>query len=168
MKFGFQEDAGCTEASFTVLETIYHMLEHSRKIFSCFLYCCKTFNTVSTDGLLYNLLSEFGIRGMMWLVARDLYTNFKAQVFYEGPLFRKIDVSQGTGQGGILALFMHNMSFIGLLNVLSNHCYAILINGSCASSPSLTDDISVLLFHPCILSQNIHEYLQLLQYQLEV
>ena len=43
----------------------------------------------------------------MWLAIRDLYTNVKSQVFYEGSLSKKIDVSQGTGQGRILAPFMY-------------------------------------------------------------
>ena len=37
MQFGFQEVVGCTEALFTVLETINHMLERGSKVFSCFL-----------------------------------------------------------------------------------------------------------------------------------
>ena len=38
MQFGSQEGVGSTEASFTVLETINHMLESSSKVFNCFLY----------------------------------------------------------------------------------------------------------------------------------
>ena len=48
--------------------------------------------------------------------------------FYEDSLSRKIDVSQDTGQGRILAPFMYKVYVNELLNVLSNHCYAILIN----------------------------------------
>ena len=46
MQFGFQEGVGCNEASFTILETINHMLEHGSKIFSCFLDVRKAFDTV--------------------------------------------------------------------------------------------------------------------------
>ena len=37
LQFGFCDWPGCTEASFTVLETINHMLEEGSKVFSCFL-----------------------------------------------------------------------------------------------------------------------------------
>ena len=57
------------------------------------------------------------------------YTNVKAQVLYAGSLSRKIDVSQGTGQGQILAPFMYKVYVSGLLCMLTNHCYAIFING---------------------------------------
>ena len=47
-QFGFQEGVGCTKASFTILETINHMLEDGSKIFSCFLDVPKAFHTVQT------------------------------------------------------------------------------------------------------------------------
>ena len=99
----------CTEASFTILESINHMLERSSEIFGCFLDVRKTFDTVWIDGLLFKLFSEFGIKGRMWLVIRNLYTGVKAQVLYSGSLSRKFDILQGTGQGRIPAPFMYKV-----------------------------------------------------------
>ena len=75
MQFGFQEGVGCNEASFTILETINHMLEGDSKIFSCFLDVRKAL--------------DLGIRGRMWLALRDLYTNVKAQVFLRGVIVQE-------------------------------------------------------------------------------
>ena len=61
MQFGFQEGIGCIEASFTILETINHMLERGCKIFSCFLDVRKAFDTVWSDGLLCKLFIESGV-----------------------------------------------------------------------------------------------------------
>ena len=97
MQFGFHERVFCTEASFTILEIINHMLERGSKVLSCFLDVRKTFDTVWTDGILYKLFPELSIGGRMWKVMKDLYTNVKVQVFYAGSLSRKINVSQGTG-----------------------------------------------------------------------
>ena len=72
----------------------------------------------------------------------------KHKFFYEGSLSRKINLSQGAGQGRILAPFMYKVYVNGLLNVLSNHCYAIFINGSRIPSPLFADDISLLTLHP--------------------
>ena len=55
MQFGFTEGVGCTEASFTILESINHMLERGNKVFSCFLDIRKAFDTVWIDGLLFKL-----------------------------------------------------------------------------------------------------------------
>ena len=116
-QFGFQEGVGCTELSFTtVLETINHMLEHGGKVFSCFLDVPNAFDTVWIDGILYKLFSGLGIGGRMCWVIKDLYTDVKAQVLYVGSLFRKINVSQGTGQDLFLAPFMYKV----YVNVYAN------------------------------------------------
>ena len=57
MQFGFKEGVGCTEASFTILESINHMLERGSKVFGCFLDVRKAFDTVWIDGLLFKLFS---------------------------------------------------------------------------------------------------------------
>ena len=121
MEFGFQEGVGCTEASFIITETINHKLEHDSKNFSCFLNVRKAFETVWIDGLLYKHFLQLEIKGRMWLAIRDL------------------------------APFMYKMYANGLLTVLSNHCYAILIDGFAVPSPSFADDISLLMLHPYFL-----------------
>ena len=108
---------GCTEASFTILETINHMLERGSKDFSCFLDVRKAFDTVWIDGILYKLFSELGIRGRMWKVIKNLYTNVK--ILYAESLSRKNYVSQVTGQGRILAPFMYKVYVNGLLCVIA-------------------------------------------------
>ena len=105
---------------------------------------------MTQSGLMAFFTNYFRI-GRMWLASRDLYTNVKAQVFYEGSLSRKINLSQGTGQGRVLAPFMYKVYVNGLLNVLSNHCYAIFINGLRIPSLSFADDMSLLTLHPSFL-----------------
>ena len=43
MQFGFKEGVGCTEASFTILESINHMLERGSKVFWVFSRRSKSF-----------------------------------------------------------------------------------------------------------------------------
>ena len=148
LQFGFHKGVGCIEASFTILETISHMLERGSKVFSCFLDVRKAFDTVWIDGLLFKL---FGLNGRLWLVIKDLYTNVKAKVLYAGALSREIDILQGTGQGRILAPFMYKIFIYSLLKVLTDHCYAISINRLSLPPPSFDDDISLLALHPSFL-----------------
>ena len=143
------------------------MLERGSKVFSCFLDVRKAFDTVWIDGLLYKLFLKLGIKGRMWLAIRDLYTNVKAQAIYEDSLSGKIDVSQGAGQGRILAPFMYKVYVNGLLTVLSNNCYAIFINGLHVPSPSFADDISLLTLYPSFL-KTFMNICKPLWYQMEV
>ena len=99
-----------TGAYFTILETINHMLERGSKVFGCFLDVRKAFDTVWIDGLLYKLFTELGIEGKMWLAIKDLYTDVKARVLLSGTLSRIFDISQGTGQGRILAPFLYKIT----------------------------------------------------------
>ena len=66
MQFGFQEGSGCIEASFTILETINHILERGSKMFSFFLDVRKAFDTVWIDGLMYKLFSDLGVNSKLW------------------------------------------------------------------------------------------------------
>ena len=121
LQFGFSEGVGCIEASFTILETINHMLERGSKVFGCFLDVRKAFDTVWIDGLLFKLFSDLGINGRTWLALKDLYTDIKARVLFAGSLSREFNISQGTGQGRLLAQFMYKVYINGLLKTLSEH-----------------------------------------------
>ena len=125
------------------------MLERGSKIFSCFLDVRKAFDTVWSDGLLIN--------GRMWLEIIDLYRNVKVRVLYSGSLSRMFDISQVTGQGRFLAPFMFKVYINGLLNVLSDHCYAIFVNGLSLTSPSFADDISLITLHLSFLQSFMTE-----------
>ena len=92
MQFGFQEGKGCIEASFTILETINHMLERGSKTFSCFLGIRKAFDTVWIDGLMYKLFSDLGINGKLWLAIKVLHIDVKAWVLYSGALSRELKI----------------------------------------------------------------------------
>ena len=152
MQLGFKEGVGCTEATFTILESINHMLERSSKVFGCFLDFRKAFDTVWIDSLLFKLFSEFGIKGRMWLVIRNLYTGVKAQVLYSGSLSRKFDILQGIGQGRIPAPFMYKVYINALLNELTQHSCVLSLYSISLTSPSFTDDISLLSIYPTFLS----------------
>ena len=109
LQFGFSDGVGCIEASFTILETINHMLERGSKVFGCFLDVKKAFDTVWIDGLLFKLFSDLGINGRMRLALKDLYTDIKARVLFAGSLSREFNISQRAGQGRLLAPFMYKV-----------------------------------------------------------
>ena len=128
------------------------MPERGSKVFRCFLDVRKAFDTVWIDGLLFKLFSEFGIKGRMWLIMRNLYTGVNAQVLYSGSLSRKFDILQGTGQGRIPAPIMYKVYINGLLNELTQHSCALSLYSISLTFPSFADDISLLSIYPTFLS----------------
>ena len=150
LQFGFGDGIGCIEASFTILEAINHMLERGSKVLSCFLDVRKTFDTVWIDGLLFKLFSDLGINGRMWLALKDLYTNIKACVSLSGSLSREFNISQGRGQGRLVAPFMYKVYINGLLKT-SEHCFAISINSLSLPSPSFADHVTLFALFPSFL-----------------
>ena len=91
-------------------------------------------------------------KGECGLTIKTLYTGVKAQVLYSGSLSGKFVVSQGTGQGRILAPFMYKVYIHSLLVELTQHSFAISINMLSLPSPSFADDITLLATHPTFLS----------------
>ena len=53
MQFGFREGVVCTEASFTILEVINHMIERGSNVFTCF------FKTSAKRLTLFGLMVSF-------------------------------------------------------------------------------------------------------------
>ena len=151
MLFGFQEGPGCIEASFTIFETINHMLERGSKMLSCFLDVRKAFDTVWIDGLMYKLFSDLGVNSKLWLAIKDLYTDVKSRVLYSGALSREFEIAQGTGQGRISAPFMYKVYINSLLKELSDHCFAISFDTPRMPAPLFADDICLIALHQSLL-----------------
>ena len=127
------------------------MLECGSKVFGCFLDVRKAFDTVWIDGLLFKLFSDLGMNDRMWLALNNLYTDIKARVLFAGYLSQDFNISQGTGQGRLLAPFMYKFYINGLLKTLSEHCFAISINSLSFLSPSFADDVTLLELFPSFL-----------------
>ena len=120
-------------------------------------------------GCFSNCFLILGINGRMWLALKDLYTDIKAvRVLFSGSLSRKFNISQGTGQGRLLAPFMHKVCINGLLKTLSEHCFAISINSLSLPSPSFADDVTLLALFTSFLQtlMNLcHDYSLRWRYQ---
>ena len=95
---------------------------------------------------------ELGTEGRMWVAKKIFIIGVTAQVLYSGSLSRSFDVSQGTGQGRILAPFMYKVYINSLLHVLSDHNYEVCIRSLQLISPSFADDMTLLALHSSFVS----------------
>ena len=71
-----------------------------------------------------------------------------AKVLFSDHLSRSFLISQGTGQGRILAPFMYKVYINSLLNELPEHNSAICIDSMKLSAPSFADNISLRVSYP--------------------
>ena len=127
-------------------------------MFSCFFDIRKAFDTVWIDGLMYELFSDLGVNGKLWLSIKDIYTDVKTRVLYSGALSREFNIAQGTGQGRILAPFIFKVYINSLLKELSDHCFAISINTLRMPAPSFADDICLIAPHQSLLKILMNKY----------
>ena len=128
------------------------MIEQGSKVFSCFLDVRKAFDTIWIDGLLYKLYHELGINSKLWLIIKELYTNIHACVTYNGFLSRDFVISQGSGQGRILAPFMYKVYINKLLKDLCTPGIGILLLNYNLSAPTSADDMTLSELYPSCLN----------------
>ena len=110
LQFGFRGEVDCIEASSTILAVV-----------RCSVISFTSAKPLIQFGLMdyfFKLFSELGIKGGMWLAIKDLHTDVKAKVLYAGSLSKETDILQDTGQGRILAPFMHKLYINSLLKAL--------------------------------------------------
>ena len=93
--------------SISLGETVNQAVEQEDKVFTCFLDVRKAFDTVWHNGLLFKLYKELSIDSRLWLIIRDLYQDLQAHVIHNGQFSIKFPISEGSGQGRILAPFMY-------------------------------------------------------------
>ena len=87
-------------------------------LFLCFLDFIKAFDKVPRE-ILFKKLYEFGIRGKMFRVIRDLYTDNRARVLINNRYSREFKIKSGVLQGSILGPLLFNIFVNDLLESLN-------------------------------------------------
>ena len=128
------------------------MIEQGGKVFSCFLDVQKAFDTTWIDRPLYKLYHELGINCKLQLIIKELCTNIHACVTYNGFLSRHFVISQGSGQGKILASFMCKVYINKLLKELCTPGIGILLHNYNLSAPTFADDMTLSALYPSCLN----------------
>ena len=104
-----------------ITEVINYFVERGGKIFACFFEVRKAFDTVSIDGLMHKLLSELGIQGKLFSAIKSLYSDIQCYVYFNGTTTDLFPVTQGSGQGRVLAAFMYKVYINKLIKEIINN-----------------------------------------------
>ena len=152
LQFGFSKGVGCIEASYVISESVNQAVEQGNKVFVCFLDVRKAFDTVWHNGLLFTLYEELSIDSGLWLIIRDPYQDLQADVIHGGQLSSKFLISQGSGQGRILASFMYKVYINSLTRKICDLNMGICLTNRFCSAPTFADDMTLLGLHASALS----------------
>ena len=88
----------------------------------------------------------------MWLIIRDLYQDLQAHVLHGRQLSSKFPISQGSGQGRILAPFMCKVCINILIRKICDLKMEICLRNRFCSAPNFADDMMLLGLHATALS----------------
>ena len=152
LQFGFSNGVECIEASYVISESVNQAVEQGDKVFACFLDVRKAFDTVWHNGLLFKLYEELSTDSGLWLIIRDLYQDLHAHVIHGGQLSSKFPISQGSGQGRILAPFVYKVYIYSLIRKICDLKVGICLTNRVCSAPTFADDMTLLGLHASALS----------------
>ena len=117
-----------------------------------FLTFAKAFDTVWIPGLLCTLKHELGIDSQLLLVIRELYKDVRGQVLFSGHVSDSFDISQGSGQGRILAPFSYKVFINQLLRGISQLKLGASLFNYELSCPSFADEMTLVFCFPSSLN----------------
>ena len=140
------------EASFLINEAVSHFVESGEKV-ACFLDVRKAFYTVwIDDSLMHKLLSELGVQGRMFpAILKSLYSDIQCYVYFNGITTDLFPVTQGSGQGRVLAVFMFKVYISELIKEISECKFSLTINDLQLGYPTFADDMTLFGTFPSLL-----------------
>ena len=92
--------------SFNFQETVAYYLERYSKVYAGLLDTATAFDTVWHCGLLVKL-HRFGIKGKLWRLVKDCYTDIETTVMFQGIKSDWIKVERSVRQGGVLSPWLY-------------------------------------------------------------
>jgi hypothetical protein len=108
---GFRKKRSTVDQLFIMHEVIKG--RKPKKTYSCFIDVQKAYDRVWRDGL-WKKLDEYGIRGKMWRVIRNIYENVESCVVVDGKSTDWFSIEVGVRQGCILSPILFNLFINGL------------------------------------------------------
>ncbi|VDI10792.1 Hypothetical predicted protein, partial [Mytilus galloprovincialis] len=138
---GFTEGASSLFTAFIVSETtmLYKFLKIVLELLT--LDAEKAFDTV-THEIMLNKMFHDGIRGDMWVLLKNIYTNMTLQVKWGDQTTQHVNIQQGIRQGAKLSTLLYKRYNNTILNAITGSHLGAKIGTICVASPTCADDIA--------------------------
>jgi hypothetical protein len=138
LQFAYQPEVSSTMCSWALIETVDYFLRHGSSVYGCSMDKTKAFDMCRFSILftkLYNVLCLIFLRIIVFM-----YVHQFCNVRWNNEISSNFAISNGVGQGKILAGFAFCFYCRDLLDILKNSGYGCTINGDYAGALSLSDD----------------------------
>ena len=129
--------------SFSLQECIHYNTERGSPVFVCFLDSATAFDTVWHTGLFVKL-HRLGIRGKLWSLLINAYTNMKNCVLQNGVRSEWIDVRQSVRQGSVLGPWNFLVHIDGLPKAIQSSGHGAYVNDIFCGCPLQADDVALV------------------------
>ncbi|CAG2185247.1 unnamed protein product [Mytilus edulis] len=137
---GFTEGASSLFTAFIVSETtmLYKFLKIVLELLT--LDAEKAFDTV-THEIMLNKMFHDGIRGDMWVLLKNIYTNMTLQVKWGDQTTQHVNIQEGIRRAK-LSTILYKRYNNTILNAITGSHFVAKIGTICVASPTCADDIA--------------------------
>jgi hypothetical protein len=143
MQRGFTANSSPLMCASIIEEVLRESQDNKLTTYTAYLDAKSAFDVVNHNSLVRKLYL-CGIEGKVWSVIRDIHTNARSAVKWNGSLSEPFNIEQGVRQGGLLSTDLYKVYVNDLLYRLEETGVGARIGAVQCVSPTCADDITVL------------------------
>lgn len=140
LQFGFTKGVPCNTASLLLTETMAHYKDLKMPLYLTFMDASKAFDVVDHDSALNHLYNQ-GIKGDLWLLFNDLYTNITSYIKWQGTRSTAFKEEQGIRQGAVSSTDIFKARANPVLKRLENLPHSAQIGSIGLGALMVADDL---------------------------
>ena len=142
-QFGFTEECSPSNCALIITESIAEAQDKDETLYIVYMDVKKAFDTVCHDHMLVSLYNQ-GIKGTLWSIYRDMYSDIQSQVRIGGKLSRKIKEGQGIRQGANTSTEAYKGKSNPLLHRAASNPVAYRVGTIETGAPTTADDTAYM------------------------
>jgi exonuclease III len=139
-QFGFKKFTGCSQAIYTVRQTVEYYIKSGSTVNLCALDLSKAFDKVNHFGLFIKLMNR-AIPLMLLEVLEHWFCICKTCVRFGSSVSAFVSLKCGVRQGGVLSPHLFNIYIDDVIKTVSNSNYCCKVHFSCVSIFMYADDL---------------------------
>ena len=146
LQFAYQPDVSATMCSWAVVETVNYFLRNGSEVFGCSMDKSKAFDLCKFSVLFRKMMTKISLIFLRLIIFT--YVHQFSNISYNSEVSSSFTISNGVGQGKILAGFAFCFYCFELFDILKNSGFGCHVSGVYAGILGFSDD--ELLLSPTV------------------